>query len=166
MEMSDLVTVTLRIPKELLRELERKVEPRYRSEYIRQAIIDKLKRQSSQKSTESQPDEIDELRGRINALEEALKGLGTKSLETRIPALFEVVASDEEDRQIIKYILERKSATTKELEQVVALRRRMILERIKTIENRHKEKFGKPFLKFQRGKGSDGKRQAWRLAEQ
>jgi len=163
--MSELVTVTLRIPKELLKEIEKKVELRYRSEYIRQAIIDKLKRESSPKSIESQTDEIVELRSRIAAVEEALERLSTQSLETQIPALLEVIASDEADKQVIKYILENKSATTKELEKVVALRRRMILERIKAIEDRHKEKFGKPFLKFQRGK-RNGKRQAWWLAEQ
>nr|MDO8100702.1 ribbon-helix-helix domain-containing protein [Candidatus Njordarchaeota archaeon] len=163
--MSELITVTLRIPKELLKEIEGKVEPRYRSEYIRQAIIDKLKQESSPKSMERQPDEIVELRSRMSAIEEALKRLSPRSLETRIPALLEIIASDEEDRQIIKYILENKSATTKELEKVVALRRRMILERIKAIEDRHKEKFGKSFLKFQRGK-RNGKRQAWWLAEQ
>jgi metal-responsive CopG/Arc/MetJ family transcriptional regulator len=162
--MSELATVTLRIPKELLEELEKKVEPRYRSEYIRQAIIDKLRRESS-KAAEGQLGDIDELRSRIAVIEENLKRLSTQSMETQVPALLEVIATDDADRQIIKYILERKSATTKELEKVVDLRRRMILERIKTIENRHKEKFAKPFLKFVRGKGQDGKRQAWRLAE-
>jgi metal-responsive CopG/Arc/MetJ family transcriptional regulator len=164
--MNELVTVTLRIPKELLEEVERKVEPRYRSEYIRQAIIDRLKRESSPKSMESQSDDVDELRTRITAIEEILKRLTTQSLETQLPALLEVIASDETDRRIIKYILENKSATTKELEKVVALRRRMILTRIKTMEDKHKEKFGKPFLIYQRGKGTDGKRQAWRLTEQ
>jgi metal-responsive CopG/Arc/MetJ family transcriptional regulator len=164
--MSELATVTLRIPKELLEELEKKVEPRYRSEYIRQAIIDKLRRESSSKSMEDQLGDIEELRSRITVIEENLKRLSTQGIETQIPVLLEVIATDDVDRQIIKYILECKSATTKELEKVVDLRRRMILQRIKTIEDRHQEKFGKSFLKFVRGKGKDGKRQAWRLVEE
>jgi metal-responsive CopG/Arc/MetJ family transcriptional regulator len=162
--MGELVTVTLRIPKELVKELDAKVEPRYRSEYIRQAILDKLKRGSSQTATGNSNEEMSELRTRISTLEETVRNLGKQSYETQIPALLEVIALDEIDRRIINHIVQSKSATTKELEKVVNLRRRMILERMKGIEDRYEEKFGKPFLKFIRGK-REGKRQAWWLAD-
>jgi metal-responsive CopG/Arc/MetJ family transcriptional regulator len=162
--MGELVTVTLRIPKELVKELDAKVEPRFRSEYIRQAILDKLKRGSSQTATGNSIEEISELRTRISTLEETVRNLGKQSYETQIPALLEVIALDEMDRRIINQIIQSKSATTKELEKVVNLRRRMILERMKGIEVRYEEKFGKPFLRFIRGK-REGKRQAWWLAD-
>jgi metal-responsive CopG/Arc/MetJ family transcriptional regulator len=162
--MGEIVTVTLRIPKELVKELDAKVEPRFRSEYIRQAILDKLKRGSSQTATGNSIEEISELRTRISTLEETVRNLGKQSYETQIPALLEVIALDEMDRRIINQIIQSKSATTKELEKVVNLRRRMILERMKGIEVRYEEKFGKPFLRFIRGK-REGKRQAWWLAD-
>ncbi|WXG42692.1 MAG: ribbon-helix-helix domain-containing protein [Promethearchaeati archaeon SRVP18_Atabeyarchaeia-1] len=162
--MSEPVTVTVRIPKELVKELDAKVEPRYRSEYIRQAIMDKLKSGPAESPTRGRNDEINELKARISALENAIRGLGKKGYEAQVPALLEVIALDETDRKIISYLVEHKSATTKELEKVVNLRRRMILERTKEIENKYEEKFGKPFLKFVRGK-RDGKRQAWWLAD-
>lgn len=162
--MSEQTTVTVRIPKELLRQLEEKVGSRYRSEYIRQAIADKLKQGSSAVQVETPINEINELKARISALELAIKSFGRKSIEVQLPALLEVIALDDTDRQIISYILEKKSATTKELEKVVNLKRRMILERTKTIEKRYEEKFDKPFLRFIRGK-KDGKRQSWWLIE-
>jgi metal-responsive CopG/Arc/MetJ family transcriptional regulator len=162
--MSEQTTVTVRIPKELLRQLEEKVGSRYRSEYIRQAIADKLKQGSSAVQVETPINEINELKARISALELAIKSVGRKSIEVQLPALLEVIALDDTDRQIISYILEKKSATTKELEKVVNLKRRMILERTKTIEKRYEEKFDKPFLRFIRGK-KDGKRQSWWLIE-
>jgi metal-responsive CopG/Arc/MetJ family transcriptional regulator len=163
MRMSELVTVTLRIPKELAKELDARIEHRYRSEYIRQAIIDKLKK-GSQTIESAGTDEIENLKTRISALEEAIRNFGKQSYETQIPAILEVVARDETDRKIINYIVNNKSATTKELERVVNLKRRMILERAKAIEGRYEEKFAKPLFKFVRGK-KDGKRQAWWLAD-
>ena len=162
--MSELVTVTVRIPRQLVKELDASVERRLRSEYIRQAIQDKLRKGAPQANAGAPSEEIEELRDRISSLEDAIKNLGRQGYEKQVPALLEVIASDETDRNIINYIVENKSATTKELEEVVSLRRRMILERMKSIEDRHEQKFGKPFLKFVRGK-RDGKRQAWWLAD-
>jgi Arc/MetJ-type ribon-helix-helix transcriptional regulator len=162
--MSEQATVTVRIPRELLKQLDDKIGPRYRSEYIRRAIVDKLKQGSTLTQTEVRLSELDELKSRISALESALKNLGSKNIEVQIPALLEVIASDNTDRQIISYILEKKNATTKELENVVNLKRRMILERTKAVEKRYEEKFGKPLFNFVRGK-KDGKRQSWWLIE-
>jgi metal-responsive CopG/Arc/MetJ family transcriptional regulator len=162
--MSEQTTVTVRVPKELIKQLDEKVGARYRSEYIRQAIVERLKQGSKTTQVEIQVSEINELKARISALELALKDLGSKSIEIQIPALLEVIALDDTDRQIISYILEKKNATTKELEKVVNLKRRMILERTKTIERRYEEKFGKPFLRFVRGK-KEGKRQSWWIIE-
>lgn len=162
--MSKQATVTVRIPKELLNELDEKVGSRYRSAFIRRAIVDTLKQGSTMTQAEVPANELDELKARISALELALRNLGSRSIEAQIPALLEVIASDNTDRQIIRYLLEKKNATTKELESVVNLRRRMILERTKAIENRYEEKFGKPFLSFVRGK-KQGKRQSWWIIE-
>jgi metal-responsive CopG/Arc/MetJ family transcriptional regulator len=162
--MSEQTTVTVRVPKELIKQLDEKVGARYRSEYIRQAIVERLKQGSTTAQVGIQVGEINELKARISALELALRNLNSKSIEIQIPALLEVIASDDTDRQIISYILEKKNATTKELEKVVNLKRRMILERTKTIEKRYEEKFGKTFLSFVRGK-KEGKRQSWWLIE-
>ena len=162
--MSELVTVTVRIPKQLVKDLDGRVERRLRSEYIRQAIQDKLKKGTPPSNASASGEEIKELRDRISSLEEAIRNLGRQSYEKQVPALLEVIALDEADRNIINYVIESKSATTKELEKVVSLRRRMILERMKAIEDRHEQKFGRPFLKFVRGK-RDGKRQAWWLVD-
>ncbi|WXG45327.1 MAG: ribbon-helix-helix domain-containing protein [Candidatus Atabeyarchaeum deiterrae] len=161
--MSEPITVTVRISKELLKELDSKVEPRNRSEYIRQAIIDKLKGESFPSQMQSSTGEIKQLKERLDVLEEVVKRINNQSVEIQIPALLEIIASDETDKKIINYIIEKKSATTKDLEKVVELRRRMILERIKALDIKHKDKFGRPFLKFIRGK-KDGKRQSWWLA--
>jgi Arc/MetJ-type ribon-helix-helix transcriptional regulator len=160
--MGEQTTVTVRIPRELLKRLDDKVGSRYRSEYIRRAIVDRLAQGSIATQVEMPASELDELKARISALELALEKLGSKSIEVQIPALLEVIASDDTDRRIISYILEKKSATTKELESVVNLKRRMILERTKMIEKRYEQKFGKPFLQFVRGK-KEGKRQSWWL---
>jgi Arc/MetJ-type ribon-helix-helix transcriptional regulator len=162
--MGEQTTVTVRVPKELLKQLDEKVGARYRSEYIRQAIVDRLRQGSTTAPVEVPVGELDEVKARISALELALSNLGKKSIEVQIPALLEVIAGDESDRQIIGYMLEEKKATTKELEEVVNLKRRMILEHLKTIERKYEQKFGKPFLRFVRGK-KEGKRQSWWLIE-
>ncbi|MHA1578526.1 MAG: ribbon-helix-helix domain-containing protein [Candidatus Freyarchaeota archaeon] len=154
-----MVVLTIRVPEELLEELNRKVGRGKRSAFIKEAIIEKLRQEDTEETAELKS-EIEQLRMRILHLEKAIKtGKGVEGPEEKPSPLLRV-CFDETDRLIVKRLLESGGATTKELEDVTGLKRRQILTRLKRIAGRAEEKFGRRVIQFKRSK-IRGKKQAW-----
>ncbi|MHA1207833.1 MAG: ribbon-helix-helix domain-containing protein [Candidatus Freyarchaeota archaeon] len=152
--------LTIKVPEELLEELNRKVGRGKRSAFIKEAIIEKLRQEDTEETAELKS-EIEQLRMRILNLEKAIKtGKGIEEPEEEKLSPLLQVCFDETDRLIVKRLLESGGATTKELEDVTGLKRRQILTRLKRIAGRAEEKFGRRVIQFKRSK-IRGKKQAW-----
>ncbi|MFB0562574.1 MAG: ribbon-helix-helix domain-containing protein [Candidatus Lokiarchaeia archaeon] len=158
-----MVVLTIKVPEQLLEELNKKVSRGKRSAFIKEAIIEKL-RQKPDNEEKSLENEIEQLRSRVVKLERVIKKEGKINdaelyKENLIQLLYQS-CEDETDTLIINHLLEFGGATTKDLESVTSLKRRQILNRIKTIANRTEEKTGKKIIQFKRTKDK-GKKQAW-----
>ncbi|MBS7247099.1 MAG: ribbon-helix-helix domain-containing protein [Candidatus Jordarchaeales archaeon] len=158
------VVVSVKIPRDVLMFLEKEVSRGKRSEFIRQAIIEKLEGRCI-KVENSFPSNVilsrlEELEKRIIHLENALSSKNSGKDNAAHP-LYQL-CKDENERKIVEYILSEGGATTRELEKVVGLKRRQILNRVRELASRAEKQLGKPMLVYVRARVR-GKRQAWWL---
>ncbi|WXG40302.1 MAG: hypothetical protein WED07_05695 [Candidatus Freyarchaeum deiterrae] len=158
-----MIVLTIKIPEQILEELDKRVSRGKRSAFIKEAIIEKLEKVPDDKE-KGLKNEIDQLRSRVIKIERVIKKEesinDTESEEEDLEQLLNKSCNDETDRRIISNLLELGGATTKELESVTGLKRRQILTRIKSIAIRTEEKFGKKIIQF-KGSMNKGKKQAW-----
>lgn len=157
-----MVVLTIKVPEQLLEELNKKVSRGKRSAFIKEAIIEKLRQKPNDKT--SLENEIEQLRSRVVKLERVIKREetinDTEVYKENLKQLLDQSCDDKTDRIIVNHLLEFGGATTKELESVTSLKRRQILTRIKKIANRTEQKVGEKIIQFKRNK-NQGKKQAW-----
>ena len=158
-----MVVLTIKVPEQLLEELNKKVSRGKRSAFIKEAIIEKLRQKPDDKATNLE-NEIEQLRSRVVKLERVIKREekinDTELDKENLKQILDKSCDDETDRLIVNHLLEFGGATTKDLESVTSLKRRQILSRIKKIASRTEHTVGKKIIQFKRTK-NQGKKQAW-----
>jgi len=162
--MDKLVVVSVKMPENLYKELAIRIPEGERSNFIRDAIIEKLQ-------NTPRPDKILELEQKIGALENSLSEIKKYLAELEI-LTFEkgkmnphAFCIDDLDHKIIDYLLNYKGATTSELSEFLGTNRWMALNRLKKIQKRSKKQLGKPIIEFYGGERS-GKKKAWWISEE
>jgi hypothetical protein len=164
MALSDVRVVSLKLPEEVYNEMVLRIPEGDRSNFIREAIMEKL-----QKTPRA--DKILELEARMNKIEESVgevrKYLADLELLTyqhgRInPHTFCI---DETDHQIVDYLLHYKGATTPELAEYTKTNRWLVLNRLRKIQRSSKKQFGKSIIEYYAGEKS-GKKKAWWINEE
>jgi Arc/MetJ-type ribon-helix-helix transcriptional regulator len=164
MMLSEVKVVSVKLPEEVYHELALRVPEGDRSNFIREAILDKL-----QKTPKA--DKLLELEERMRNLERAFgeirKYLADLELLTfqhgKInPHTFCI---DEIDHKIVDYLLHYKGATTPELADYTKKNRWLILNRLRKIQRNSKKQFGKPVIDYYAGEKS-GKKKAWWINEE
>jgi hypothetical protein len=157
--MSAIRVVSAKIPEEVYNEMVLRIPDGDRSNFIRDAIVDKL--QNTPKS-----DKILELQQRMGKIEQELaqvrKYLADLELLTYQhdginPHTFGI---DESDHKIIDYLLHYKGATTPEIAEYLKTNRWLILNRLRKIQANSKKQLGKPIITYYPGEKS-GKKKAW-----
>lgn len=157
--MGKLIMISAKIPEEVFKELQIRIPEGERSDFIREAIIEKLERTPK-------PDKILQLEHRIKDLEDSLSEVKKYLVELEIltyergkinPHTFCV---DELDHKIIDFLIRNQGATTPELANETGVDRWTILRRLQKIKKRSKKELGKPIVTFYAGE-KDGKKRAW-----
>lgn len=154
------VVVSVKLPRDVLRLLEKEAGRGKRSEFIRQAIMEKLQGKHAGAEDELLR-KLEELEKRIALLENGLSCISSGKFVVKTHPLYNI-CRDENERKIIEYLLKEKGATTRELEKVVGLKRRQILNKMRELASRAEKELGKPVLVYVRAR-VEGKRQAWWL---
>jgi len=157
--MSEQAVVSAKIPKAVYKELVFRIPEGERSNFIRDAIMEKLQKTP-------RPDKISEMEQKISRLEADLSEV--KRYLTELEVLtFEkgkinphVFCIDEVDHKIIDYLLNFRGATTPELAGHVGTNRWQILNRLRRIQKRSKNQLGKSVIEYYAGERS-GKKKAW-----
>jgi len=157
--MDKYAAVSAKLPVDVYRELALRIPDGERSDFIRDAIIEKL-------AKTPRPDKIFELEQKISKLESELSEV--KRYLTELEVLtFErgkvnphAFCIDEVDHKILDYILDNKGATTPELAEHLKTNRWQLLNRLKRIQKRSKNQIGKPVIEYYAGERS-GKKKAW-----
>lgn len=161
--MSDIRVVTAKIPEEIYNEMALRIPEGDRSNFIREAIVDKL--QSTPKS-----DKLLELQQRMGKIEQELAQIRKYLADLELltyqhddinPHTF---AIDESDHKIIDYLLHYKGATTPEIAEYLKTNRWLILNRLRKIQTNSKKQLGKPIITYYPGEKS-GKKKAWWINE-
>ena len=156
-----LIVISAKIPEEVFQELQIRIPEGERSDFIRDAIVEKL-------GKIPKPDKILQLERRIKNLEDALSEV------KKFLADLEILTYEHEkidpttycvsdlDREIINYLKLHQGATTPELAKAIRTDRWTILNRLRQIGKRSKKELGKAIVEFDAGERA-GKKRAWWL---
>jgi Arc/MetJ-type ribon-helix-helix transcriptional regulator len=162
--MSELRVISVKIPEEVYKELLLRVPEGERSNFIRDAIIEKLQKTPK-------PDKILELEKRLEKLEaefsQIRKYLADLELLTyeRGKTNPHTFCLDELDHKIVDYLMHYKGATTPEIAEYTKTNRWLILNRLRRIEKASRKQLGKPIVEYYPGEKS-GKKKAWWINEE
>jgi Arc/MetJ-type ribon-helix-helix transcriptional regulator len=162
--LSEVRVVSVKIPEEVYHEMVLRVPEGDRSNFIREAIIEKL-----QKTPKA--DKLLELEERMGKIErefgEVRKYLADLELLTYQHGKINphTFCIDEIDHKIVDYLLHYKGATTPELADYMKTNRWLILNRLRKIQRNSKKQFGKPVIDYYAGEKS-GKKKAWWINEE
>lgn len=152
-------TISAKLPLNVYQELTLRIPEGERSNFIRDAITEKLEKTP-------RPDKILELEQKISKLEAELSEV--KRFLTELEVLtFEkgkvnphTFCIDEVDHKIVDYLLNYKGATTPELAEHLKTNRWQMLNRLRRIQKRSKSQLGKSVIEYYAGERS-GKKKAW-----
>ncbi len=153
--------VSAKIPTEVYQELALRIPEGERSDFIRDAIKEKLQ-------SVPRPDKILELERRIKSLEASFADMKHALLDLEVltidrdkidPYSFGV---DDTDRKIVDYLLHYKGATTPELADSLKTNRWHVLSRLRRLQKRSKAQLGKPIIEYSAAE-RQGKQKAWWL---
>jgi Arc/MetJ-type ribon-helix-helix transcriptional regulator len=154
-----LKVISVKIPEEVYKEMLLRVPEGERSNFIRDAIMEKLQRTPK-------PDKILELEQRVSNMEkessEIRKYLADLELLTyeREKTNPHTFCIDETDHKIIDYLMHYKGATTPELAEYLKTNRWLVLNRLRKIQKASKKQLGKSIIDYYPGEKS-GKKKAW-----
>lgn len=161
---SEVRVISAKIPDEVYRELALRVPEGDRSDFIREAILEKL-----QKTPKA--DKVLALEHRMTILETELADIRRYLADLELltygnrkvnPHSF---CTDDVDHQIVDYIMHYKGATTPELAENLKVNRWLILNRLRKIQKNSKKQLGKPVVDYYAGEKS-GKKKAWWIDEE
>jgi Arc/MetJ-type ribon-helix-helix transcriptional regulator len=156
--------ISAKVPEAVYKEMALRVPEGDRSDFIRQAIIEKLEKtpkadkllQLEERMTKFE-NEIGQIRKYLADLELLTYQHGKVNPHT--------FAIDEIDHKIIDYLLHYKGATTPEIAEYVKTNRWLILNRLRRIQRNSKKQNGKPIIEYYAGEKS-GKKKAWWIDEE
>jgi len=162
--MNETRVVSAKIPEEVYKEMTLRVPEGNRSDFIRDAIMEKLQKTP-------RPDKVSDLEKRMTNMEEELSRvkkyladleLLTYGQEKTNPHTF---GMDETDHKLIDYLIHYKGATTPELADYIKTNRWLVLNRLRRIQKTSRKQLGKPVIEYYPGEKS-GKKKAWWMNEE
>ncbi|MCS7115627.1 MAG: hypothetical protein RMJ15_06285 [Nitrososphaerota archaeon] len=162
--MDELKVISVKIPEEVYKEMVLRVPEGERSDFIREAIIEKLQKTPK-------PDKILELERRIEKLEEEFSKIRKylADLELLTYARGETnpytFCRDAIDQKILEYLMHYKGATTPELAAYLKTNRWLVLNRLRRMEKASSKKLGKPLIEYYPAERA-GKKKAWWINEE
>ena len=161
---SEVRVVSAKVPDEVYKEMVLRIPEGDRSDFIREAIIEKLqKTPKSSKLLELEErmtkieDQLSEIRKYLADLE--LLTYGNRKVD---PHSFCI---DDLDHKIVDYLLHYKGATTPELADYMKINRWLVLNRLQKMQKASQKQIGKSFVDYYGGEKS-GKKKAWWINEE
>jgi len=156
--------VSAKIPDEVYREFALRVPEGERSDFIRNAIMEKLQ-------SVPRPDRLLSLEGRIKTLETGLAEVKRCLADLEILTVEKgkvnphTFCIDETDRKIVDFLLHSRGATTPELASYMKTNRWHVLNRLRKMQKRSSVQLGKSIIEYYGGE-RQGKKKAWWLAQE
>jgi Arc/MetJ-type ribon-helix-helix transcriptional regulator len=156
--------VTVKMPEEVYKELALRIPEGERSNFIREAVMEKLEKTPK-------ADKLLEFEERLNKIEQSIEEVRKYLADLELltyqhgkinPHTFCI---DEIDHKIVDYLLHYKGATTPEIADYTKKNRWLVLNRLRKIQRNSKKQFGKAIIEYYAGEKS-GKKKAWWINEE
>ncbi len=154
-------TISAKIPDEVYREFALRIPDGERSDFIRDAILERLQ-------GVPRPDKLAELEKRVKGLEIGLADVKRYLTELEVLTFDKdkinphVFCIDETDHRIVDFLLHYHGATTPELADYLKTNRWHVLNRLRGIQKRSRTQLGKSVIEYYAAE-RDGKKKAWWL---
>jgi Arc/MetJ-type ribon-helix-helix transcriptional regulator len=162
--MSEPRTISAKIPDELYKEIALRVPEGDRSDFIREAILEKLQKTPKANKLLELQDRMTKLEGQLAEIRKYLSDLEllTYGKDRVNPHSFCI---DDLDHKLVEYLMHYKGATTPELAEYTKVNRWLILNRLRKMQKASKKQHGKPIIDYYAGEKS-GKKKAWWINEE
>ena len=162
--LSEVRIVTVKIPEEVFNEMALRIPEGDRSNFIREAISEKLQKTPKADKLLALEDRMGKIEQEFGQIRKYLADLELLTFQHgKINPHSYCI--DEIDHKIMEYLLHYKSATTPELAEYVKTNRWLILNRLRKIQKTSKKQIGKSIIEYYAGERS-GKKKAWWIAEE
>ncbi|MCW4018366.1 MAG: hypothetical protein NWF00_06775 [Candidatus Bathyarchaeota archaeon] len=162
--MSDFKVVSAKVPDEVYKELLLRVPEGDRSDFIREAIMDKLQKTPKVDKILDLETRMGRIEGDLSEIRRCLADLELLTFGHRKVNPYDFCV-DEVDRKILEYLLHYKGATTPELAEYMQINRWLILNRLRKIHKTSRKQLGKAVIEYYGGEKS-GKKKAWWINEE
>jgi Arc/MetJ-type ribon-helix-helix transcriptional regulator len=162
--LSEVRIVTAKIPEEVYKEMALRIPEGDRSNFIREAISEKLQKTPKADKLLALEDRMGKIEQEFGQIRKYLADLELLTFQHgKINPHSYCI--DEIDHKIMEYLLNYKSATTPELAEYVKTNRWLILNRLRKIQKSSKKQVGKSIIEYYAGERS-GKKKAWWIDEE
>ena len=162
--MNNVKVISAKVPEDVYKEMVLRVPEGDRSDFIREAIVEKLEKTPKANKLLQLEERMSKIEDEVGQLRKYLADLEMLTYQTGKvnPHTFCI---DETDHKIIDYLLHYKGATTPEIAEYVKTNRWLILNRLRKIQRNSKKQNGKPIIEYYAGEKS-GKKKAWWIDEE
>jgi Arc/MetJ-type ribon-helix-helix transcriptional regulator len=162
--MDETRVVSAKIPEQIYEEMALRVPEGNRSDFIRDAIMEKLQKTP-------RPDKVLDLEKRMGRMEKELAEIKKYLADLELLTYGQGKANphtfgmDETDHKLIDYLIHYKGATTPELADYLKTNRWLVLNRLRRIQKTSMKQLGKTVIEYYPGERS-GKKKAWWINEE
>ena len=162
--LSEVRIVTVKISEEVYNEMALRIPEGDRSNFIREAISEKLQKTPKADKLLALEDRMGKIEQEFGQIRKYLADLELLTFQHgKINPHSYCI--DEIDHKIMEFLLHYKSATTPELAEYVKTNRWLILNRLRKIQKTSKKQVGKSIVEYYGGERS-GKKKAWWIDEE
>ena len=162
--MSEVKVVSAKVPEEVYKELSLRVPEGDRSDFIREAIMEKLEKTPKANKLLELEARMTKIEGELGDLHKYLADLELLTYGARKVNPHDLCV-DEVDHKIMHYLMHYKGATTPELAEHMKINRWLILNRLQKIQKASIKQCGKAVIDYYAGERS-GKKKAWWINEE
>jgi hypothetical protein len=157
-------TISAKVPDEVYKELALRVPEGDRSEFIREAIMEKLQKTPKADKILQLEERMGKLEGELANIRKYLSDLEllTYGNQRVNPHSFCI---DDVDHKIVEYLMHYKGGTTPELAEYAKINRWLVLNRLRKIQKASQKQCGKSVIDYYGGEKS-GKKKAWWINEE
>jgi hypothetical protein len=161
---SETRVISAKIPEEVYKEMALRIPEGDRSDFIREAIMEKLQKTPKADKILALEARMAKIEGELGDIRKYLADLELLTYGNRKadPHSFCI---DDVDRQIVDYLMHYKGATTPELAENLKVNRWLVLNRLQKIQKTSQKQLGKAVIDYYGGEKS-GKKKAWWINEE
>lgn len=162
-DVAKFTVVSAKLPVDLYQELALRIPEGDRSNFIREAIFEKLEQTPRANKLLELENNLIQLTKTVNTIKNSLAKLEILAHESGKTNPY-VFCVDSIDRKLVTFLIDYRGATTPEIAEHLETNRWLVLNRLRKLEKTSKNQLGKPIVEYYAGQ-RNGKCKAWWINE-